>query len=122
LAGLGHAGLQSSGAYSQRELWGPSPVPEVAGREVPKEMEDEDIEEVVAGFADATRLAMAAGCAGVEINAGQHSLIRQFLSGLTNLRGDEYGTDRTRFAREVLTAVRAEARDGIVGLRLSCDE
>src|ERR1700760_4654581 len=28
LAGLGHSGLQSSSAYSQRELWGPSPVPE----------------------------------------------------------------------------------------------
>src|ERR1700760_4261305 len=74
LAGLGNAGLQGGAAYSQRELWGPSPVPEVAGREVPKEMEDEDIEEVVAGFAEATRIAMDAGCAGVEINAGQHSL------------------------------------------------
>jgi 2,4-dienoyl-CoA reductase (NADPH2) len=122
LAGLGHAGLQGSSAYSQRELWGPSPVPEVAGREVPKEMEDEDIEEAVAAFADATRLAVSAGCAGVEINAGQHSLIRQFLSGLTNLRGDEYGADKTRFAREVLTAVREQAGSGIVGLRLSCDE
>jgi mycofactocin system FadH/OYE family oxidoreductase 1 len=125
LAGLGHAGLQGSSAYSQRELWGPSPVPEVAGREVPKEMEPEDIAEAVAGFAAAARLAIDAGCAGVEINAGQHSLIRQFLSGLTNLRGDKYGSDKLRFAREVLTAVRAEARessDFIVGLRLSCDE
>ncbi len=122
LAGLGHAGLQGSSAYSQRELWGPSPVPEVAGREVPKEMEGDDIAEVVAGFADATRIAMAAGCAGVEVNAGQHSLIRQFLSGLTNLRGDEYGTDKLRFAREVLAAVRENAKGGIVGLRLSCDE
>ncbi|MCW2545638.1 MAG: NADH:flavin oxidoreductase/NADH oxidase [Mycobacterium sp.] len=122
LAGLGHAGLQSSGAYSQRELWGPSPVPEVAGREVPKEMEDEDIAAVVAGFAEATRIAVEAGCGGVEINAGQHSLVRQFLSGLTNLRGDAYGTDKLRFAREVLTAVRKAAGTGIVGLRLSCDE
>jgi mycofactocin system FadH/OYE family oxidoreductase 1 len=122
LAGLGHAGLQSSGAYSQRELWGPSPVPEVAGREVPKEMEDEDIAAVVEGFAEATRIAVAAGCAGVEINAGQHSLVRQFLSGLTNLRGDDYGTDKLRFAREVLSAVRAAAPGHIVGLRLSCDE
>src|SRR6185312_7710284 len=80
LAGLGHAGLQGSSAYSQRELWAPSPVPEVAGREVPKEMEDDDIEDVVAAFAQATRIALSAGCAGVEINAGQHSLIRQFLS------------------------------------------
>jgi 2,4-dienoyl-CoA reductase (NADPH2) len=122
LAGLGHAGLQGSGAYSQRELWGPSPVPEVAGREVPKEMEDEDIAAVVAGFAEAARIAVESGCAGVEINAGQHSLVRQFLSGLTNLRADPYGADKLRFAREVLAAVRKAAGKAVVGLRLSCDE
>ncbi len=125
IAGLGHAGLQGSSAYSQRELWGPSPLPEVAGREVPKEMETEDIAEAVAAFGSATRLAVEAGCAGVEINAGQHSLIRQFLSGLTNLRGDEYGADKVRFAREVLTAARAATAghpEFVVGLRLSCDE
>ena len=44
--------------------------------------------------------AVAAGCDGVEINAGQHSLVRQFLSGLTNQRGDEWGADRLRFARD----------------------
>ncbi len=44
---------------------------------------------------------------GVEVNAGQHSLVRQFLSGLTNLRDDEWGADRLHFARTVLTATRA---------------
>ena len=122
LAGLGHAGLQGSSAYSQRELWAPSPMPEVAGREVPKEMELEDIAETVAAFATAARLAVDSGCGGVEINAGQHSLVRQFLSGLTNLRSDEYGSDKLRFAREVLTAVRAAIPGAVIGLRLSCDE
>ena len=121
LAGLSHAGSQGSSAYSQRELWAPSSVPDVASREVPKEMEPEDITEVVAGFAAAARLAADAGLDGVEINGGQHSLVRQFLSGLTNLRDDEYG-DRLRFARDVLTAVRAAMPAGILGLRLSCDE
>ncbi|MCC6435567.1 MAG: 2,4-dienoyl-CoA reductase, partial [Acidimicrobiales bacterium] len=84
LAGLDHAGGQGSSAYSQRELWAPSRVPEVNSREVPKWMEHEDGLAVLAGFADAARLAVAAGCDGVELNAGQHSLLRQFLSGLTN--------------------------------------
>src|SRR4029079_6547260 len=66
--------------------------------------------------------AVRSGLDGVEVNAGQNSLVRQFLSGLTNLRGDAYGTDRMRVAREVLHAVRAGAAGGIVGLRLSCDE
>ncbi len=121
IASLDHAGGQGSSAYSQRELWAPSRVPEVNSREVPKWMEAGDIAAVVQGFADATRIALGAGCDGVEINAGQHSLVRQFLSGLTNHRGDEWA-ERTLFARQVIRAVRAAAGEAVVGLRLSCDE
>ncbi len=94
VAALGHTGGQGSSAYSQRPLWAPSRVPEVNSREVPKWMEPEDIAAVVDGFGTAAALAAAAGLDGVEVNAGQHSLIRQFLSGLTNQRGDEWGSDR----------------------------
>ena len=123
VASLDHAGGQGSSAYSQAPLWAPSRVPEVATREVPKWMEPEDIEAVIAGFAGAAKLAVDAGCDGVEVNAGQHSLVRQFLSGLTNQRSDEWGGDRLRFARDVLAAVRAAVGPTrVVGLRLSCDE
>ena len=123
LAALGHAGGQGSSAYSQAPLWAPSRVPEVNTREVPKWMEPEDIVAVIEGFASAAASAIEAGCDGVEINAGQYSLVRQFLSGLTNLRDDEWGADRTEFARRVLAAVRsAVGPDAIVGLRLSADE
>jgi 2,4-dienoyl-CoA reductase (NADPH2) len=119
-AGLGHSGGQGSSAYSQAPLWAPSRVPEVNSREVPKWMEAADIAAVVDGFTLAARGAADAGLDGVEVNAGQHSLVRQFLSGLTNHRDDEWGTDRLRFARDVLTAAR---QGGLtVGLRLSCDE
>ena len=123
VAGIGHSGGQGSSAFHQRELWAPSGVPEVNSREMPKVMEAADIAAVVAGFGDAARLAVSSGLAGVEVNAGQHSLVRQFLSGLTNMRGDDYGTDKLRFAREVLAAVREGAGpEAVVGLRLSCDE
>jgi mycofactocin system FadH/OYE family oxidoreductase 1 len=122
LAGLGHTGGQGASAFSQRELWAPSGVPEVNTREMPKAMEADDIAAVVRGFGDAAALAVASGLDGVEINAGQNSLVRQFLSGLNNLRDDEHGSDRLRFAREVLHSTRVAVGDGIVGLRLSCDE
>ena len=128
VAALGHNGMQGSSAYSQRETWAPSRVADAVTRELPKEMEPADIAAVLAGFREAARLARAAGLDGVEINAGQHSLIRQFLSGLTNQRGDEWGAveegpGRARFAKQVLTDARAAlGDDGIVGLRLSCDE
>ena len=122
IAALDHAGGQGSSAYHQRPLWAPSRVPEVNTREVPKWMETGDIEAVIDGFAKAAELAAEAGCDGVEINAGQHSLVRQFLSGLTNQRDDEWGSIATCSPRRVIAAVRASAPDRIVGLRLSCDE
>lgn len=127
IASLDHAGGQGSSAYSQLPLWAPSRVPEVNSREVPKWMEADDIAAVIAGFGAAAASAVGAGLDGVEINAGQHSLVRQFMSGLTNHRGDEWGTDRLAFARAVVTTVRnavdaAGDSHPIVGLRLSCDE
>ena len=120
IASLDHAGGQGSSAYSQLPLWAPSRVPEVNSRETPKWMEDEDIEAVIDGFASATQVAMGAGCDGVEINAGQHSLVRQFMSALTNHRADGWGIDKLLFARRVIAAVRQHAP--LVGLRLCCDE
>lgn len=122
IASLDHAGGQGSSAYSQAPLWAPSRVPEVNAREVPKWMESDDIEAVLAGFGAAATTAVDADLDGVEINAGQHSLVRQFLSGLTNQRDDSWGQDRLLFARQAIEAVRSAVGDRIVGLRLSCDE
>lgn len=122
LAGLGHSGSQGSSAFSQSVLWAPSRVPDVASREMPVELEQAEIDALVASFASAAREAMRSGLHGVELNAGQFSLLRQFLSGLTNQRTDDYGTDRIRLLREVLAAVRESVGEGVVGLRLSCDE
>lgn len=123
LAGLGHAGGQGSSAYSRGPLHAPSPVPDPASGEVPAALDAGGIAAVVAGFADAARAAVAAGCDGVEVQAGQHALLRQFLSGLTNQRDDAYGADRTLLLVEVLTAVRAAVgADAPVGLRLGVDE
>ena len=127
IASLDHAGGQGSSAYHQLPLWAPSRVPEVNSREVPKWMEAADIAAVVEGFVSSARVAMQADLDGVEINIGQHSLLRQFCSGLTNHREDQWGQDRLRMARDVLTQVR-NALDtsgdgrGVLGLRLCADE
>jgi len=123
IASLDHAGGQGSSAFHQSPLWAPSRVPEVTTREVPKWMESIDINSVIDGFSRATESAMDAGCNGVEINAGQHSLIRQFLSGLTNHRADEWGVDKTLFARQIIAGVRkVGGSSAMIGLRLCCDE
>ncbi|MFH8447309.1 mycofactocin system FadH/OYE family oxidoreductase 1 [Streptomyces sp. NPDC018026] len=123
VAGLGHSGSQGSSAYARSALWAPSRVADVVTREMPMEMERPQLERLVAGFADAARAAAKAGLDGVEVDAGQFSLVRQFLSGLTNLRDDAYGQDRALLLRSVLDAAReALGPDRILGLRLSCDE
>ena len=123
LAGLGHAGGQGSSAFSQSVLWAPSPVADAATREQPMAMGAAELAELVAAFAAAARAAVDAGVDGVEVDAGALSLLRQFHSGITNLRDDAYGQDRLRLTREVLDAVRAAVGpDRLVALRLSCDE
>lgn len=123
---LNHSGMQGSGHPRRQAVWAPSAVPNPSTMEMPKVMEAEDVAALVEGFAGCARLAMAGGLHGVEVNAGQHSLLRQFLSPLTNQRGDAYGgglEGRARLLREVLAAVRAAVGPGgLVGLRLCADE
>jgi len=109
-----------------RELWAPSAVPDVVSREVPKAMEAEDIRDVVAGFALVAVHTVEGGLDGVEINAAQFSLLRQYMSRLTNQRTDAYGGEldnRLRLTREVLQAVRKVIGPSkLLGLRLCADE
>ncbi|MEU5842591.1 mycofactocin system FadH/OYE family oxidoreductase 1 [Rhodococcus sp. NPDC047139] len=123
LAGLGHRGLQGSSAWTRAPLWAPSRVPDPATRELPAEMTGEEIGELVEAYARAAAICVDADLDGVELDAGPASLLRQFLSGLTNHRDDGYGTDRLRLLREVVAAVRARlGPDRILAVRLSCDE
>jgi mycofactocin system FadH/OYE family oxidoreductase 1 len=122
LASLGHTGNQGSSAYSQSTLWGASAVADAVNRELPQVMEQREISLLIKAFADAAALAVASGCDGVEIEAGDRSLLRQFLSGVTNQRSDAYGEDKALLLREVLVAVREAVPGALLSLRLSCDE
>ncbi|WP_380872653.1 12-oxophytodienoate reductase [Sphingomonas sp. DBB INV C78] len=66
-----------------------------------------DIDAVIASFAEAAADAQRLGFDGVEIHGAHGFLIDQFLWARTNRREDAYGQDRTRFAADVIAAVRA---------------
>jgi mycofactocin system FadH/OYE family oxidoreductase 2 len=125
-AQLNHNGGQGDGSYSRLPVWGPSPVADFMFREVPKEMETEDIKEVIDYFCRAATHVREGGFDGIELQLGHSSLIRQFLSPLTNLRQDDYGgspENRLRFALEVVGAVRETVgADYTLGVRLCADE
>lgn len=73
-------------------------------------MTKQDIEDVIAAFAQGARDAKAIGMDGVEIHGAHGYLIDQFFWEGTNKRIDEYGgslANRSRFATELIQAVRA---------------
>jgi len=125
-AQLNHNGSQSDGTISRLPVWGPSPVADVMFREVPKVMEQEDILELIEYFCRAATHVRQGGFDGIELQLGHASLIRQFLSPLSNQRNDEYGgslENRMRLAIEVIEAVRKTVgQDYTLGIRLCADE
>ena len=125
-AQLNHHGFQSSGLITREAVWGPSAVADIEFGETAKAMETEDMATVVAAFARAAELAQAGGFDGVEIDMGPQSLLRQFLSPLSNYRQDEYGgslENRMRLPLEVVDATRkAVGSDFTIGVRLCLDE
>ncbi|MCW3149919.1 NADH:flavin oxidoreductase [Stutzerimonas stutzeri] len=73
-------------------------------------MTKQDIQDVIAAFAQAARDAQAIGMDGVEIHGAHGYLIDQFFWEGSNQRTDEYGgslANRSRFAIELIEAVRA---------------
>ena len=125
-AQLTHHGFQSNGARTRQETWGPSAVADVVFGEVCKPMDPDDIQRLVKAFADAAEIVRSGGFNGIEIDMGAESLLRQFLSQVSNLRQDEYGgslENRMRLPLAVLNAVRkAVGSDYPVGVRLCVDE
>lgn len=127
-AQLWHSGYQTVGDIHDnwQPVWAPSPLPSVRFREWAKEMEPEDIEALIEGFARTARNAREGGMDGVEIHAAHTYGLAQFLSPLTNWRSDEYGgseDNRLRIILRIIERVRREVGDDfVVGIRLSGDE
>jgi N,N-dimethylglycine/sarcosine dehydrogenase len=107
-------------------LVAPSQIPERVHREVPHEVEAEQIVEIVRAFGQAARRCREGGLDGIELSMAHNHLIDQFWSPLFNQRLDDYGgslDNRLRFGFEVLREIRRTVgRDFVVGARISGDE
>ena len=132
---LAHAGRKASAARpweGGRQLaldhggWqtvAPSADPFHPSDRAPTALDARGIQQIVDDFAHATRRAVAAGFQLIELHAAHGYLLHEFLSPLSNHRTDDYGgrfENRTRFLREVTTAVRAAMPDELaLWVRLS---
>lgn len=103
----------------------PSSVRDPAHHAVPRAMEIEDIERVIADYGAAAVRCAEGGLDGIEILVSSH-LPGQFLSVAANRREDRYGgslENRTRFLERILREVRAKAPKGfLLSLRMAVDE
>ncbi|WP_372699846.1 NADH:flavin oxidoreductase/NADH oxidase [Arthrobacter sp. JSM 101049] len=101
-------------------------VTDAHGLDAPAEMTVEQIQASVRDWADAARRADEAGFDVAQLHAAHGYLIHQFLSPLTNHRTDQYGgsfENRTRYAREVIAAVREVwPAHKVLGLRISGED
>ncbi|GAA4366885.1 NADH:flavin oxidoreductase/NADH oxidase [Paeniglutamicibacter cryotolerans] len=123
-ASSGHRGSITA-EHGGWETLGPSETT-IFGLDTPRAMSVGEIHASVRDWVDAAKRAEAAGFDIIQIHAAHGYLIHQFLSPLTNKRDDAYGgsyENRTRYAREVVAAVReAWPAHKPLGIRFSGDD
>ncbi len=118
---LAHAGRKASTQLPwlgdgplapQEKPWtalAPSAIPFKDTWPTPHALSVPEIATLIESFAAAAERALRAGFEVIEIHAAHGYLLNEFLSPLSNQRTDSYGgsfENRTRFLREVVTAVR----------------
>ncbi|MBI3600129.1 MAG: NADH:flavin oxidoreductase [Nitrospinae bacterium] len=123
---VAHCGRQTWSSETGEPLLAPSAISCGFYREMPKEMTDDDISNVVESFAKASSRAKKAGYDGVEIHGAHGYLLSTFLSLHSNRRSDKWGgslENRFRIIGKVLRAVRETVgKDYPVSIKLNTYE
>ncbi|MFJ3232291.1 NADH:flavin oxidoreductase [Streptomyces sp. NPDC086787] len=89
---------------------GPSGLVAEGAEQTGRAMTQQDVDDVIAAFAEAAAAAERIGFDGVELHGAHGYLLDQFLWAGTNRRTDAYGGDpvaRAQFSAEIVAAVRA---------------
>ncbi len=124
---ISHPGRQVYKSQGTEAVSASATKVEMAGAEkmfdTARMLEGAEIKAMINRFADTAVAAESVGFDGVEIHAAHGYLVAQFLSPLTNKRGDEWGgplENRARFLLEIVKAVRARVGDDFgLGVKLN---
>ncbi|MTK12119.1 MAG: NADH:flavin oxidoreductase [Clostridiaceae bacterium] len=123
---LNHAGSAAEKEVIGTMPVGPSAVINPRKGNIPRELTNKEIEDIIQAFHDAARRTKEAGFDGVEIHSAHGYLLNQFFSPLTNKRQDEYGGSihsRIRIHLKVIEAVRKAVGDDFpILLRLGASD
>lgn len=120
----GHQPLSASAIKDPDKVFGPLPEGGfgMVETDMPKAMNEAEIQQTIADYVQAARNAMEAGFDGVEIHAAHGYLFDTFLRVSSNQREDRYGgsqQNRIRFLVETLQAVSDAIGGDKVAVRLS---
>jgi 2,4-dienoyl-CoA reductase-like NADH-dependent reductase (Old Yellow Enzyme family)/thioredoxin reductase len=123
---LHHGGRQTPARVIKRKPVAPSPLPCPTIRGDVEPLGIDGIQLLVEKFGEAAERAQQAGFELIEIHGAHGYLINQFLSRFSNIREDEYGGDvtgRSRFAAEIVAAIRARLSDDFpLSFKISAEE
>lgn len=118
-------GRAADAEISRREgfdIVAPSAIPIDESAPVPRALNLDEIERVIADFVHASKNAIAAGFDGVEIHGANGYLLDQFIQDVSNKRDDIYGgsiENRSRLVDRIIASVADAIQPERVGLRLS---
>ncbi len=130
-----HGGNAAKEIYTGQKPLAPSACKNRTGNsELPQAMTEDQIWQTIESFAKAAGRAKQTGFTGVELHGANTYLLQQFFSPFTNKRNDLWGGDvvlpgrnrlenRSRFAREIIKAIRAEVGENYpIAYRISPEE
>lgn len=120
---LFHGGREAYVTDYRDPVVAPSAVPTERFHLIPRELEEEEIEDIVAGFVRAAVHLREAGVDGLEFVGSHGYLFTQFWGERTNIRSDRWGgglEGRLRFAVETVRRVREAVGHAMaLGMRIS---
>jgi 2,4-dienoyl-CoA reductase-like NADH-dependent reductase (Old Yellow Enzyme family) len=112
---IAHCGSQTRSTVTGMRTVAPSPIRDrYYSEEVPQELTEEGIREIIDAFVDAAERVQAAGFDGVQLHMAHGYLLAQFLSGYTNRRRDRWGgslENRFRIVSEIMAGIRRRLGD-----------
>lgn len=121
-----HGGRSAARFFTKQDSVSASPRPHELIKEIPHELTESEIKDVIQSYVDATIRLKQAGFDAVEVHGGMGYLVNQFLSPESNKRTDRYGgsvENRANFAKEIVLAIKSGVgEDFPVIFRLSGDD
>jgi len=124
---LYHCGRQTvSALIGGKQPLAPSAIPCTMNKSLPRELETNEVYEIIEQFGDAALRSYKAGFDAVEIHGGHGYIVSEFMSAYYNKRIDEFGGNfeaRMRFPVEIIKNIKKKVgADYPIIFRLSTDE